>query len=139
MKLTRVLTIAMSLLFIPQAWPQGKIVSFDPPGSLATFPQQITPAGTIVGYYFDSNIGSPHGFVRSATGAITTFDVIGADSSIARETVAFGINPSGDITGYFFDSNGLAHGFLRTPKDAFTTFDVPGAGSAPIWSAMPMS
>jgi hypothetical protein len=43
--------------------PQGKIVTFDPPGSIGTFPFVINNAGTVLGYYLDAN-DVYHGFLR---------------------------------------------------------------------------
>ena len=49
-------------------------------------------------------------------------------SGIARQTVANGINPAGDIVGVFTDGVGKQHGFLLS-RGQFTTIDVPGAVS----------
>lgn len=42
--------------------PEGKITSFDPPGSTGTFPVSINDAGVVTGFYLDSN-NVNHGFV----------------------------------------------------------------------------
>src|SRR5215472_1386544 len=47
-------------------------------------------------------------------------------NGIARQTVASGINPAGDIVGAFADGVGRQHGFLLS-GGSFTTIDVPGA------------
>jgi probable HAF family extracellular repeat protein len=47
-------------------------------------------------------------------------------NGIARQTVASGINPAGDIVGVFTDGVGQQHGFLLSGGQ-FTTVDVPGA------------
>jgi hypothetical protein len=52
----------------------GTFTEFDVPGALDTFPVSINPAGTITGSYLDANF-IDHGFVRAASGAITTFDI----------------------------------------------------------------
>ena len=59
----------------------GAIITFDAPGA-GTGPQQgtlayaINQAGTIAGYYFDSNPVT-HGFLRAPDGSFTTFDAPG--------------------------------------------------------------
>jgi probable HAF family extracellular repeat protein len=47
-------------------------------------------------------------------------------NGIARQTVANGINPAGDIVGVFTDGVGKQHGFLLSGGQ-FTTIDFPGA------------
>jgi len=47
-------------------------------------------------------------------------------NGIARQTVANGINPGGDIVGLFLDGVGGQHGFLLSAGQ-FTTIDFPGA------------
>ncbi len=47
-------------------------------------------------------------------------------NGIARQTVASGINPAGDIVGFFADGVGGQHGFLLS-GGSFTMIDVPGA------------
>lgn len=47
-------------------------------------------------------------------------------NGIARQTVANGINPGGDIVGVFTDGVGKPHAFLLSGGQ-FTTIDVPGA------------
>jgi probable HAF family extracellular repeat protein len=57
----------------------------------------------------------------SAQQKFTTIDVPGATL-----TIAFGINPRGDIVGLYLDTSGNEHGFLLS-NGTFTTIDVPGA------------
>ena len=47
-------------------------------------------------------------------------------NGIARQTVANGINPAGDIVGVYTDGVGKQHGFLLSGGQ-FTTIDFPGA------------
>src|SRR5438552_3488343 len=79
------------------------ITTFDPPGSFATVPVSINPAGVIAGYYGAGF--ADHGFLRTPDGAITTFDVPGAAS-----TVLLCVNPAGVIAGDYLAS-GVDHGF----------------------------
>jgi hypothetical protein len=62
-----------------------------------------------------------HGFVRTALGAITTFDCPGA-----LFTSPVGIDSAGAITGDCIDSS-ERRGFVRTADGAITTFVVSGA------------
>jgi hypothetical protein len=54
--------------------------------------------------------GANHGFLRTPTGKIVTFDPKGSTS-----TDTFSINSEGSITGQFDDSAGMVHGFVRNP------------------------
>ena len=45
---------------------------------------------------------------------------------LAKSTVAFGINDTGDIAGFYRDAAGNTHGFLFA-NGAFSTVDVAGA------------
>jgi hypothetical protein len=56
-----------------------------------------------------------HGFVRAASGAITTFNAPGAGTADYQGTLGDGINNAGTITGQYIDASGVSHGFLRTP------------------------
>lgn len=61
-----------------------------------------------------------HGFIRTADGVITTFDIV-------TRTGPSSINPGGTIVGSSFDWT-TVHGFLRDHQGATTSFDaVPGA------------
>ena len=102
--------------------PQGKIVSFDAPGSMYTNPIAINDEGTIIGYYCDDS-GICRGFVRNIDGTITTFDIAG--------NVCFGvfpgaIDPDGTITGGYYDENCDPHGFVRDRSGTITIFDASG-------------
>ncbi len=97
-----------------------QIVTFDPPGSIDTFPLSINDAGQITGTYYDGT--ADHGFVRGSTGVITALNVAGA-----ADTDAFGINASGEIVGYYTDSSNVTHGFVRGPSGSVTSFDPPGS------------
>jgi hypothetical protein len=103
----------------------GTFIEFDVPGAgtgaqQGTFPFAINPAGTVTGYYKDANsIG--HGFVRTADGAIVTFDA----PNQVYGTYATAINAEGAVTGYYNDANYDGHGFVRTSGGVITEFDAP--------------
>jgi uncharacterized membrane protein len=96
---------------------EGKIVSFDPTGSIATSAYGINTTGTIVGNYQDA-ANVTHGFLRDRNGTFTSFDPPGSQGIFP-----FAINSAGMTTGYYYDSGGTAHGFLRTSNGTFTSFD----------------
>ena len=95
-----------------------------------------------MGQYVDaSNV--PHGFVRDANGAITTFDVPGAGTGAFQGTLVFGpsgaISAAGTILGNYIDASYAVHGFVRAPNGAITSFDAPGAGTGPGQGTFPAS
>jgi probable HAF family extracellular repeat protein len=121
--------------------PQGKYTVFDAPGAgpdgnsfQGTFPQGINDLGEVSGQYADAN-SVFHGFVRSASGSITTFDVpTTCTTSAPPADCAFegtwvgGINLVGTIVGTSWDEDGLPHGFRRAANGSMTMIEVPRAG-----------
>ncbi|HTV32677.1 MAG TPA: hypothetical protein VME69_06195 [Methylocella sp.] len=99
----------------------GTIATFDPPGSVETFPSDINARGAITGWYEDAS-DVIHGFLRAPAGAITSFD---APNSI--ETQACCITSAGTIMGNYFDPGFALHGFLRASNGGFTVFDPQGS------------
>jgi hypothetical protein len=89
-------------------------LSFQVPGSIATYPLSINDSMTVTGYWVDSS-SVPHGFVRQASGVITSFDVAGSTF-----TEPFSINNAGEIAG-----NSSTGGFIRAADGAITA--VPNA------------
>ena len=87
----------------------GKMTTFDFPGSEVTHAETIDPIGVIAGLYGDAS-GVVHGFLQNRAGALTTFDPPGS-----LGTFPFAINSAGEITGTYNASDGGAHGFLRHP------------------------
>jgi len=103
----------------------GTIKTLDAPGAgkgrsaltgapLGTTALSIGDDGVIVGYYSDAN-EVYHGFVVSASGAITTFNAPGAGTTLATGTYPISINDNGVIVGYYSDPNDVYHGFQLTP------------------------
>lgn len=101
-------------LFILAATVSGsahaaKITTFDAPGAgtgpqQGTFPQSVSEAGAITGWYVDSRFVS-HGFVRNVDGTITTFDAPGAGTGAGQGTLAYSLSPPGIVAGYYQDAN----------------------------------
>lgn len=129
--------------FVRQA--NGKYVTFDAPGASpdgidggGTFPQGINNLGEVSGYYGDANF-IYHGFVRSASGRITSFDVPTActDTSTPPADCSYvgtfpgGVNVLGTVVGTYFGEDGNPHGFWRDANGAIRKFDFPGQGISP--------
>jgi len=82
---------------------RGVYTQFDAPGATFTQAWDVSPTGTVVGYF---NPVTSHGFSRDANG-FTVIDVPGA-----QWTRIFGINPRGDMVGSYADASNTVHGFL---------------------------
>jgi hypothetical protein len=96
----------------------GAFTTFDAatyePCCIWSFPSGINPAGTITGS-FNDGFTINHGFVRTNTGSITTFDVPGAGTGFNQGTAPLGITSEGVVMGLYIDSTYGYHGFLRLP------------------------
>jgi hypothetical protein len=118
--------------------PQGTFTTWIGPGACITDGSQgcygtgasnINAFGTIAAGYNDNNF-IHHGLVRSREGKLTTYDVLGAQST-GCPGCSSGLNQLGMIAGIYADTNNVNHGFVRNPNGKFTTFDVPEAGTDP--------
>jgi hypothetical protein len=99
----------------------GTEVTFDaanyPPCCIWSSPSGINFAGTVTGSFndgFDIN----HGFWRTPSGKVTTFDVPAAGTGFNEGTLPIGITALGIIAGYYVDANHIKHGFLFLPKSS---------------------
>lgn len=108
--------------------PQRTFTTIDAPGAgtvsgtlQGTYAVDLNASGDAAGYYVDSN-GEDHGFIYSASGAITTVDVPEAGN---LGTGILGIDTAGDTTGFYVDSQDIQHSFFRSAGGAITTFDPP--------------
>ena len=97
----------------------------------------IDAAGDVAGTYLDASCAQ-HGFIRNASGTITSFNVPGAASSPCTTNGGSGqkicgtflvlSDAEGDLTGSYIDADGTIHGFLRPAATGnFTSFDDPNA------------
>jgi hypothetical protein len=138
-----VVALAMSVHLPAQAQQQSKLIEFDAPdaGTVFSSTAACQPScgtqslannnvGAIVGYYTDANVVA-HGFLRTPSGHITSFDApeAGQGFGLDQGTVAYSINDLGVIAGLVQDSTSVYHGFVRSSDGSFTDFDAPGAGT----------
>ena len=98
-----------------------------------TFALGIDTAGDVAGTYSDSN-GIAHGFVRAASGTITTYTaplagIAGVGSTTGGKGTFFtSMDGAGDIAGYYSDANNLYHALvLPAGSTAMSYFDDSGA------------
>jgi hypothetical protein len=99
----------------------GTIATFHAPGDAnGGYADSINDNATISGYFTDSSHNC-HGFIRSADGTLTVFDVSGANS-----TRAFAINAKGEVTGSY-QTGSTDGGYVRQANGQFTTFLPEGA------------
>ena len=149
-QLLKIVLLCFWLIFAlaTPAWPQasvGAFTTFDVPGAgtgalRGTVPYVINAAGEVAGIYLDAGF-IWHGFVRTASGSITEFNVPGARQSPCVSggpgcgtaghlgTAPTGIDTVGDIGGVYEDTNVVYHGFVRAANGTITTFDVPAAST----------
>ena len=126
--------------------PDGTFTTFDAPGVGTEGPQGtwtptfygLNPAGAIAGWYLDSGMAF-HGYLRTAKGTVTTFDVPGGGTGAMQGTVPLSLNPERAVTGFYLDGSSVYHGFLRSPSGRLTTFDAPGAGTGFFQGTVPLS
>jgi len=79
-----------------------------------TFPEDINAAGTVTGWYADTNWVC-HGFLMTGDGRITLFDGPNPSAVPGYGTFPMTINSAGVITGYYYDASGMSHGFVGRP------------------------
>jgi len=113
----------------------------------ATAPISIDAAGDIAGAYGTAGVYGPygqattklgHGFIRSASGTITTFDPPGSTigstlvGGLIGGTLPLSIDPNGNyVTGFYSDVNNIEHGFLLTSSGT-TSFDAPNVATSGV-------
>jgi hypothetical protein len=83
----------------------------------------INAAGEIAGAYLDAD-AVYHGFLRAASGSMTTFDVPGAGAGPVQGTIATSVNDAGVVTGSYLDANYTAHGFILNSELTPTTIQL---------------
>lgn len=99
---------------------------FQVPGAALTTPSSINDSGTVAGSY-STLAGFTGGFVRTAYGQITTFDVGQV------YTGQLHINAAGEIAGIYRDVSRMSRGFVRSANGSITPFNPGGpAGSTQV-------
>jgi hypothetical protein len=94
-------------------------MEFEVPGSgtglyQGTTADSVNTARTAAGYYLDSS-DAAHGFVRAASGTITSFDALGAGTQNGQGTWVYSINSAGTTAGSYGDARYIYHGSSATP------------------------
>lgn len=79
-----------------------------------TIAGSINQAGTIAGYYGDSNF-TAHGFVRTSDGKFATFEAPGAGAGQFQGTRPTTNNGEKAVTGWHIDASSRNHGFVWNP------------------------
>lgn len=114
--------VVLLLAGLSTASAQVKVTVFSVNNSSATFVQAINLGGTIAGSWFDS-AQMEHGFLRSPSGTITTFD----PPTDTNGTTVFGMNNPGAAVGYYLPASFTTTGFVRSPAGTFTDVFYPGS------------
>jgi hypothetical protein len=112
--------------------PSGTFTKFEAPGSgtgadvgtVASLENGLNDFGSVTGWYFDSS-GTPHGYVRDASGSFSEFDVAKDEATYVGAISDLGVVVGGDL-----DQNSVFHGYVRSASGSITTFEAPGAGKA---------
>jgi hypothetical protein len=94
----------------------------------------INDSGIVAGAYMDAN-SVAHGFVRAASGTISSFDAPGAGTGSGgyQGTAGISINASGTVVGTYLDANSVLHGFV------YTTTAIPTVTVTPLSSSISAS
>jgi len=123
----------------------GTITTFDAEPLPATYGStnpgtyviSINASGEVAGFYIDG-AGAEHGFLRNASGTISTFEAPNAGTAAEQGTVVTGIDAAGDVIGAYTDANNAIHGFVRSASTGtITAIDAPGAGTATYQGTYP--
>lgn len=94
-----------------------------------TYVLTINASGEVAGFYIDG-VGAEHGFLRDASGNITTINPANAATGSEQGTIVTGIDAAGDVIGAYTDTNNMIHGFVRSASTGtITVIDAPGAGT----------
>jgi hypothetical protein len=102
-----------------------------------TYVVSINASGEVAGFYIDA-VGADHGFLRNASGTISTFVAPNAGTGLNQGTVVTGIDAAGDVAGVYIDANNAIHGFMRSASTGtVTAIDAPGAGTGTYQGTYP--
>ena len=102
-----------------------------------TYVIAMNASGEVAGFYIDG-AGAEHGFLRNASGTLTTFEAPNAGTGSEQGTIVTGIDAAGDVIGAYADSSNAIHGFERNASSGtITVIDAPGAGTATYQGTYP--
>jgi predicted membrane protein len=93
----------------------------------------INSSGMITGVYGSSD-AEIHGFVRSAAGAMTDYDVPAAGTGAYEGTISFAVNGAGEVGGAYLDENNVFHGFTATLAGVATTVDLTADPTSAVYA-----
>ncbi len=96
--------------------------------NLGTYGGAINDSDTVSGSYIDQK-GVCHGFIRSSSGTITTFDVSGSGDGFFEGTIGSGINSAGTVVGYSANDSDAFEGYVRSASGQIDPIQVKGAGT----------
>jgi len=96
---------------------------------LGTIPFAVNAGGKLVGSYIDGELVL-HGFSRTSSGGINTFDAPAAGTALAMGTLGFAINDSGTIAGTYIDSNLAFHGYILNQGGTATTASLSASATS---------
>jgi hypothetical protein len=96
--------------------------------NLGTYGGAINDSNTVTGSYIDEK-GVCHGFIRSSSGTITTFNVSGAGDGFFEGTIGNGINSTGTVVGYAANDSDAYEGYVRAAAGQIEPVQVKGAGT----------
>jgi hypothetical protein len=97
-----------------------------------TFGLNFDGSGNLTGVYSDAD-GVLHGFLRTATGAISTIDMTGAGTGTAQGTVAMASLNAATVAGIYWDSNSASHGFVGQLSTTATTTTLTASPSTAVF------
>lgn len=107
----------------------GNFIYFSPTGADTDSPLGMNDSGHMVGTYQDQQLHS-HAFYWAPSGALTTFDVVGA-----YYTFAVVINNDGVIAGQYgvlIGNSVNTSSYVRDKNGNITTFDAPGSAGLTV-------
>jgi hypothetical protein len=96
--------------------------------NLGTYGGAINNSNTVTGSYIDEK-GVCHGFIRSSSGTMTTFEASGSGDGFFQGTIGNGINSAGTVVGYAANDSDAYEGYVRSASGQIEPIQVKGAGT----------
>lgn len=125
-------TLVSGLLAVAVSLPaEAQTVTFNIDGNAQLIPVKINASGVVAGWY--GKVHAPNqpfqdffGFVRSATGEITTF-AIPSIAPYTSATFVYDMNDAGTLVGDGYCEGTTCRGYLRDSAGKLTLIDVPAS------------